>query len=495
VQARLDLWLQAHLTKLLGPLFELSKAEDITGIARGIAFQVVEALGVIDRQKIAAEMKDLDQNARAVLRKYGVRFGAYHIYVPGLLKPAARALASLLWSLKHDSVDLSALTSAQHLASTGRTSFPADKALDRDAYRTLGYRLAGERAVRVDILERLADLIRPALAWRESSSQPKPAGAFDGRSFVVTQAMTSLTGSAGEDFASILRALGYRMDRRPPLPAPAAPAADAAEQPAAAEQEAAPAGIIAANDNVVGAAQLQADIAEAASAVPEAEPAVAEEQAAPVAAESDAAVAAESVAEAAAEAAPADATTTEPEAVAAASAEPAPAEAAPAAPELIEVWRPGGRHEDRKPRHERPRHRRHDQGQASEAGAPQGDGEQKRGEHRRDRGKDFHRRRRHEFGKGGDARPNEQAAPGEAAAAPAEGGEARPPREDRRGFQGKGKGRGRPDHGKGDRREQRNDRSPQPQRPQRDRPIDPNSPFAKLAALKEQLESSAKEKL
>src|SRR6202012_6074921 len=46
----------------------------------------------------------------------------------------------------------------------------------------------------------------------------KPAGAFDGRGFVVTQAMTSLTGSAGEDFASVLRALGYRMDRRPPLP-------------------------------------------------------------------------------------------------------------------------------------------------------------------------------------------------------------------------------------------------------------------------------------
>src|SRR5215467_16026994 len=73
-------------------------------------------------------------------------------------------------------------------------------------------------AVRVDILERLADLIRPALAWRETSPGEKPAGAFDGRSFVVTQAMTSLTGSAGEDFASILRALGYRMDRRPPLP-------------------------------------------------------------------------------------------------------------------------------------------------------------------------------------------------------------------------------------------------------------------------------------
>src|SRR3954454_7746622 len=218
VQARLDLWLKTHIEKLLGPLFGLQKAEDVTGIARGIAFQLIEALGVLERAKIAAEMKDLDQPSRALLRKYGVRFGAYHIYFPGLLKPAARALASLLWAEKQSNVDLSALSSAQHLASSGRTSFPADNSLPRDAYRMLGYRQCGERAVRVDILERLADLIRPALAWRESSPGETPTGAFDGRGFVVTQAMTSLTGSAGEDFASILRALGYRREKPPPLP-------------------------------------------------------------------------------------------------------------------------------------------------------------------------------------------------------------------------------------------------------------------------------------
>src|SRR6266852_2937173 len=221
VQTRLDLWLKTHIEKLLGPLFDLAKAEDITGIARGIAFQLIEAVGVLERAKISAEMKDLDQPSRASLRKYGVRFGAYHIYLPALLKPAARALASLLWAQKQD-VDFSALSGAQHLAGSGRTSFPVDKSLPRDAYRVLGYRQCGERAVRVDILERLADLIRPALSWRETSPGEKPAGAFDGRGFVVTQAMTSLTGSAGEDFASILRALGYRMERRPAPPKPAA---------------------------------------------------------------------------------------------------------------------------------------------------------------------------------------------------------------------------------------------------------------------------------
>ena len=251
VQTRLDLWLKTHIEKLLGPLFDLHKAEDITGIARGIAFQLIEALGVLERQKISAEMKDLDQPSRATLRKYGVRFGAYHIYVPALLKPAARALASLLWAEKQSNVDMSALSNAQHLAGSGRTSFPVDKSLDRDAYRVLGYRQCGERAVRVDILERLADLIRPALSWREASPGTKPAGAFDGRGFVVTQAMTSLTGSAGEDFASILRALGYRMEKKAPLP----PKPEVVEAPAAAE--AAPE--LAAEGNL----ETAADIAEA----------------------------------------------------------------------------------------------------------------------------------------------------------------------------------------------------------------------------------------
>src|SRR6187455_107152 len=262
VQARLDLWLKTHIEKLLGPLFGLSKAEDITGIGRGIAFQLVEALGVLERAKISAEMKDLDQASRATLRKYGVRFGAYHIYFPGLLKPAARALASLLWAEKQDNVDMSALSGAQHLASSGRTSFPVDKALPRDAYRLLGYRQCGERAVRVDILERLADLIRPALAWRESSPGEKPTGAFDGRGFVVTQAMTSLTGSAGEDFASILRALGYRMDKRPPLP----PKPVAATEPVVAEAAPAEGAAVETASEAVEPAPVETPVAEALEA-------------------------------------------------------------------------------------------------------------------------------------------------------------------------------------------------------------------------------------
>src|SRR4029079_650744 len=42
VQARLDLWLVNHIERLLAPLFALAAADDVTGIARGVAFQLIE---------------------------------------------------------------------------------------------------------------------------------------------------------------------------------------------------------------------------------------------------------------------------------------------------------------------------------------------------------------------------------------------------------------------------------------------------------------------
>ena len=248
VEARLEAWLKDHIQKLLGPLLELAAASDVTGIARGVAFQLVEALGVLERTRIAEEVKALDQPARAGLRKFGARFGAYHIYLPALLKPAPRKLATQLWSLKRDDTDGKVLEGLLHLAGSGRTSIPADPAIDPALYRTAGYRACGARAVRVDILERLADLIRPALAWREGAPGPRPAGAFGGV-FTVVNAMTSLIGASGEDFASILRSLGYRMERRPKPPEalPAPPALNetpALTETSASSETAAPAGSV-----------------------------------------------------------------------------------------------------------------------------------------------------------------------------------------------------------------------------------------------------------
>jgi ATP-dependent RNA helicase SUPV3L1/SUV3 len=230
VAGRLDAWLKAQVGKLLGPVTALSDAAEITGIARGIAFQIAEMLGVLERARVAQDMKGLDQDGRAMLRKHGVRFGAYHIYLPQLLKPAPRSLAVQLWALKHGGMEAKGVDDLPHLAASGRTSIPVDAQIDKALYRAAGFRVCGQRAVRVDILERLADLIRPATAYRPGITPGEPpAGAADGEGFVVTVAMTSLVGCSGDDFASILKSLGYVVDRRAgpaitvPLAALAAP--------------------------------------------------------------------------------------------------------------------------------------------------------------------------------------------------------------------------------------------------------------------------------
>jgi ATP-dependent RNA helicase SUPV3L1/SUV3 len=216
VQRRLGLWLDQHVRKLLGPLLDLEAGEGLEGLARGIAYQVAETLGILERSRVANDVKALDQDGRAQLRKAGIRFGAYHIYMPALLKPAPRALAAQLWALKNDPAgETQGLAEIAHLAAAGRTSFPAVEGAPKEVYQASGFRLSGERAVRVDILERLADLIRPAIAYRPGVTPgAPPSGTADGDGFVVTVGMTSLAGCSGEAFASILRSLGYSSDKR-----------------------------------------------------------------------------------------------------------------------------------------------------------------------------------------------------------------------------------------------------------------------------------------
>src|SRR5271166_1486172 len=222
VEMRVELWLGALTHKLLGPLFSLRDLQDASDSVRDLAGKVANALGVLERDAVRNQVKAFDQNSRAALRKQGVRFGAYYIYVPTVLKPAARALALQLWGLRTSGVDSDALSQTlAPMASSGRTSLPCDQAIARDSYRVAGFRPCGERVVRVDIVERLADMIRAAFI-PANPEHPARSG------FIVNGQMTSLTGCSGEGFASILRSLGFESFaiRRSELPAPP-PAAEA----------------------------------------------------------------------------------------------------------------------------------------------------------------------------------------------------------------------------------------------------------------------------
>jgi len=493
VQARLDLWLKAHIDKLLGPLSSLAAAEDVTGIARGVAYRLIEDLGVLERQKVADDVKSLDQNARATLRKYGVRFGAYHIYIPPLLKPAPRALAMQLYAVKNDTGDLRGLEDVQQLAASGRTSIAANKDIQKTLYRIAGYRVAGERAVRVDILERLADLIRPALAWRPNAPGIKPPGALDGTGFTVTVGMTSLVGSSGEDFASILRSLGYRMDRKPKPPeAPAAPAAgevtsgevtsaeeastESASEEAALEVHAPdePTCVETATEGAASVEAVSDDAMEHADAASQeamrsaAEPAAEKVQLEPTEATGATPI---SVSASQTSEKPAAAELSGNGEAAAAESTAAPGAVAEATePELIEVWRPG-RFEGRDKRPQRkPRRGEHRSGARPHADRPAASAPE-------------------QAVAGPDSASQEQRTDRPAQHRPHG---PRPPRKDRGGRPRRhesgqeGQRFGKPDN------RQRQDARPRPER--REREPDPNSPFAKLAALKAQLEADSKER-
>jgi ATP-dependent RNA helicase SUPV3L1/SUV3 len=165
-----------------------------------------------------------------------------------------------------------------------------------------------------------------------------------------------------------------------------------------------------------------------------------------------------------------------------------------ATPELVEVWRPGGRNEERRPHHTRHRHRALEKNSAPVTEGQAHEGDEKRDPHGDRSGR--HRHRRNDYHKPqGDAVAN-----GEGAQARPQRDEKRPQREpfkgrdrdgDRSGPKSKfnrGGRDNRKDHRKDDRgggalRTFATSASPAG----RDRVADPNSPFAKLAALKEQL--------
>ena len=178
-QKRLDLYVKQRIELLLKPLIDLRDSSEIEGLSRGLAFRLVENLGTVQRNEVADDVRQLDQDARAVLRKYGIRFGAYHIYIPVLLKPAPSQLIVQLWALKNADNDTPGVVELPQLSASGRTSVPIDKDVPATIYRLVGFRPCGERAVRIDILERLADQIRPIIAWRPGpNSGDAPEGAI-----------------------------------------------------------------------------------------------------------------------------------------------------------------------------------------------------------------------------------------------------------------------------------------------------------------------------
>ncbi|WP_208440176.1 hypothetical protein [Bartonella raoultii] len=209
VVKRLERFVTFYFDTALQPLFDLRNADSLTDSTSSLALKLVDSLGILRRREVTEMVKNLDQESRSVLRRLGVRFGAFHIYIAGMLKPAPVQAITLLWNLHNEGRDQTGLGEIFAALSAGRTSLVVDSTYNRQFYQLAGYRILGQRAVRIDILERLANLIRPALHWKQGNT-PKPEGAYDGKSFFVTSEMMSILGANGTDMEEILKGLGYQ---------------------------------------------------------------------------------------------------------------------------------------------------------------------------------------------------------------------------------------------------------------------------------------------
>ena len=423
VQDRLNLWLRHTINTQLEPVMVLAEPPDLEGTARGIAFQLFENLGLMPRAAIADEVKGLDQDVRAKMRKLGIKFGAYHIYVPASLKPAPRELALVLYALKHGGVRQPGVSDLPQIVLSGRTSVVVDAEINPHLYEIAGFKVAGKRAVRIDILERLADIIRPLIALDASKHTGElPAGAAEGNGFRVTVEMTSLLGTSGEDFASILTSLGYRLRRTPKAPsvevAGGDTTAEVSENTALPETSPAPASELQDDQPAAAVAETALDTA-AIEAVEGAGPA--ELSHGPDPAE-----------EAAVDTAASDLGASAPA-----------AEEEPAEPEFDEVWFPGGRRPDK-------RHRPNAQARRDEPAAADGK-----------------TRAAHAHRGNGDARKGHADTDGEQ-------------RPRHKGPRPNGKGR----HAEGGPRGKDRSFEERPRRERREPAFDPDSPFAALAVLR-----------
>jgi ATP-dependent RNA helicase SUPV3L1/SUV3 len=205
VEARLGAWLTAHMEKRLEPLLALERAAEtragselaLPAQARGFAHQLAENFGSLDRDGLALPER-LGPVLRA-LKPFGVWFGRRIIYLPRLLRPDAAALLALLWGV---------WTKASQLTgppAPGLTSFAHDGE-PREFLHAAGFKLAGGRAIRFDMLERLEEELDKAAVSGTDAGTLLPK-------------LVSLLGTGNDEARQVLAALGWhQMDVKDAAP-------------------------------------------------------------------------------------------------------------------------------------------------------------------------------------------------------------------------------------------------------------------------------------
>ena len=191
VEQRLRHWMERAIARNLPGLVRLAAAADKDGLlqgpARGLARRLVDRLGVVPRDEAVDLLPALEPAARHALKKLGLRFGPLDIFNPALLKPEATRWRAALWSAARGQPMPELPRPGVTVAVPGQDDAPM--------LALAGFRLVGRQAVRIDIIDRLADVAHGAREGR--------------RPFVPDPALGLSMGLSADTLRRLMRLIGF----------------------------------------------------------------------------------------------------------------------------------------------------------------------------------------------------------------------------------------------------------------------------------------------
>jgi ATP-dependent RNA helicase SUPV3L1/SUV3 len=197
VTARLATWLTSQSGRHLTPLVRVGALcatppvpGELSQAARGLIIQLVENLGCLVRDRVAAQIEALDRSDRRILSQYGVRIGTAHVFIASLLRPEPTRWRLALWAVHRG------VLAAPPPPQAGRVSVEVLADAPANFYDVAGYWPVGSEAVRIDIVERLARAMHDKREGRTA--------------FVPDVMWQTSAGLSREGFARLMRALGYK---------------------------------------------------------------------------------------------------------------------------------------------------------------------------------------------------------------------------------------------------------------------------------------------
>ena len=182
-------WIEKEKQKHLSDLISIEKTSLKNSLARGLAYQLFENNGVLNRETASNMIKNLNKEERYELRKKGIKIGKYHIYQPRMIRPNAIKFKTILWKCFNSTKEMS-------YPNFGINFLKNFKNKNKNFLRICGFETFGNFIIRVDILERLfIEIINRSKDYK----------------FKLDSKILNLLGCTKDDFVNFIKLIGYKV--------------------------------------------------------------------------------------------------------------------------------------------------------------------------------------------------------------------------------------------------------------------------------------------